>query len=162
MNRAQKKLAFNIFSIVFMTALFVFTMTHVKDFVIKREAMTAMKGLGREILAYRGRHGSLPSQGLVDSMVADVSGSVRLGHYEYRARWISFDDGPETILAYSRRKFSSFLLRNGYVVLTLNGGVHFWSNKHFEEVFKAQQSQAELSEMKKAMPTDPFVSIFPE
>ncbi|OHB55277.1 MAG: hypothetical protein A2Y07_10970 [Planctomycetes bacterium GWF2_50_10] len=146
MDRVQRKLVRHVFTICFLTLLFVFTMINFKDVVTKRESMIAMGELGKFILDYRSKMGSLPSQYTVESVIPSLRPNARLGPIQYRAPWIGYDAGPDTIVVYSSRDFNSFLLEDGAVVLTLDGKVHFWDEEKFRETLSHQQSQAEIRE----------------
>ena len=155
MDRVQKKLAFNFFTVVLLTVLFVLVMTHFKAVVIKREAMHGMNELGKYVLDYRSKMGFLPSESGIENIVGELSGRARMGKLQYRAQWIGYGAGPDTIVAYSKLTFKSLLVKSGYAVLTLDGQAHFWRPNKFEEVISHQQKQAEVDELKKVFTKPP-------
>ncbi len=118
-------------------------MVQLKDYVNRSEAMRAMTQLGDRILEYRKQYGSLPSQSFVDSIKGEVEGAVRIGNVNYRARWIGLDAPSDTILAYSQKRLPSSFLKDGYVVLRLDGLVEWLPTKRFTEVFARQQTPTE-------------------
>ncbi|UCD48568.1 MAG: hypothetical protein JSW27_13660 [Phycisphaerales bacterium] len=118
-------------------------MIHLKDHVNRSEAMRAMTQLGRLILDHRQEHGSLPPQSFVDQAKGNLEGAVRMGRVRYRALWIGPDAPDETILAYSLKRHPSSLLKDGYVVLYLDGRVEWLPVASFEPLLAAQQSPAE-------------------
>ena len=74
----------------------------------------------QEVLKYRNRNASLPSE---SHLVRIKEQFVRLGTLHYRAQWIGFDSEPNAILAYTQKHYHSIALRPGYVVLYLDGRV---------------------------------------
>lgn len=125
------------------TAAAVVGMMHLKDYVNRSEAMRAMTQLGQRILEYRRQYGSLPPQSFVDNIKDDVEGSVRIGNVNYRAMWIGLDAPDDTILAYSRKCHSSSFLKDGYVVLRLDGAVEWLPTKQFAALFATQRTPTE-------------------
>jgi type II secretory pathway pseudopilin PulG len=125
------------------TAAAVVGMVQLKDYVNRSEAMRAMTQLGQRVLDYRKQYGSLPPQSFVDSIKDDVEGAVRMGNVNYRARWIGLDAPSDTILAYSQKRLPSSFLRDGYVVLRLNGTVEWLPTREFANLFVKQRSAAE-------------------
>ena len=118
-------------------------MIHLKDYVNRSEAVRAMTHLGGRILDYRKRHGSLPPESFVDSVKGDLDGAVRMGNVRYRALWIGLDAPDGAILAYSQKKHPSSFLRDGYVVLRLNGDVEWRPSAEFKALLAEQQTPAE-------------------
>lgn len=119
-------------------------MIHLKDHVNRTEAMRAMTELGRRVLAYRREHGTLPDESFVRGIKEQLEGSQRLGHLEYRADRISGYAPQWTILAYSLKRHPASFLRDGYVVLRLNGYVEWMPIASFEVVLSEQGAQDEL------------------
>lgn len=131
------------------TVAAVIGMIHLKDYVNRSEAVRAMTHLGDLILEQRQTHGSLPPQSFVDSAKEGLEGAVRLGRVRYRALWIGPAAGGETILAYSHKRHSSSLLKDGYVVLFLDGRVEWLPEAQFEPLLAAQQTPDERQAVKK-------------
>jgi len=124
-------------------------MIHLKDHVNRSEAMRAMNQLGQRVLAYRQQNGSLPPQSYVDTIKGQVEGSVRIGNLRYRALWIGLEASGDTILAYSQKRHPSSLLRDGYVVLRLDGRVEWMPSAQFQGLLTTQQTPAEVQAGKK-------------
>jgi len=119
-------------------------MIHLKDYVNRSEAVRALNQLGQRIGDYRKQHGSLPPQSFIDTVEGQVEGSVRLGQLRYRALWIEPGASADTILAYSQKRHPSSLLRDGYVVLYLDGRVEWVVGEAFESQLARQQNRAEV------------------
>jgi len=118
-------------------------MVQLKDYVNRSEAKRAMTQLGQRILEYRKQYGSLPPQSFVDSIKGDVEGAVRIGNVSYRARWIGLDAPADTILAYSQKRHPSSLLKDGYVVLRLDGTIEWLPTAQFAALFAKQRTATE-------------------
>ena len=118
-------------------------MVQLKDYVNRSEAMRAMTQLGQRILEYEKQYGSLPPQSFVDGIKGNVEGAVRMGNVNYRARWIGLDAPADTILAYSQKRLSSSFLKDGYVVLRLDGTVEWLPTSEFAKVFAQQRTPTE-------------------
>jgi len=125
------------------TAAAVVGMVQLKDYVNRSEAMRAMTQFGQRVLDYRKLYGSLPPQSFVDGIKGDVEGAVRMGNVNYRARWIGLDASSDTILAYSQKRLPSLFLKDGYVVLRLNGTVEWLSSEEFVALFSRQRTADE-------------------
>jgi hypothetical protein len=141
MNKRQKSLVLNIVAVLVITVAFIVLMMNVKDLLNKKEAMRAMEVIGREILNYRGRYGSLPPESY---LVGIRKRFVRLGELNYRAQWIGFDSEPNAILVYTRKNYHSLAASSGYVVLHLDGQVEWIGRKKFEAILREQQTAREI------------------
>jgi len=139
----KRALLIESFLVLAATVAAVIGMIHLKDYVNRSEAVRAMTELGDLILERRQAQGSLPPQSFVDSAKEELEGAVRLGRVRYRALWIGPDAPAETILAYSHKRHPSSLLKDGYVVLYLDGRVEWWPAPRFEHLLAAQQTPAE-------------------
>jgi hypothetical protein len=131
------------------TVVAVAGMIHLKDYVNRSEAVRAMTHLGELILDHRQTQGSLPPQSFVDDAKGDLEGSVRMGRVRYRALWIGPDAPDETILAYSHKRHPSSLLKDGYVVLYLDGRVEWLPSARFKRLLIDQQTPAERQSAQK-------------
>ncbi len=129
------------------TAIFVVVMINVKDVVNRSEAIRAMELLGKEVQEYRNEYHSTPPESHFNQMKNSVS-TVRLGEVQYRAQWIGFDDGPDTVLAYSYKNYR-FLVGRGYVVMRLDGSVEWIERDEFIKLLKKQQTDAEVELLNK-------------
>lgn len=143
MNRRQKALLTESMLVLAATALAVVGMMHLRDYINRSEAMRAMGQLGGRILDYRRQYGSLPPESFINSIKGDLEGSVRLGNVRYRALYIGLDAPAETILAYSERKYSSFFVDDGYVVLHLDGTVKWIPAEQFPGLYRKQRTPDE-------------------
>jgi len=142
-NRRQKALLTESMLVLAATALAVVGMMHLRDYINRSEAMRAMGQLGRRVLDYRRQHGSLPPESFINSIKGDLEGSLRLGNVRYRALYIGLDAPAETILAYSERKYSSFFVDDGYVVLHLDGTAKWIPAKQFPGLYLKQRTPDE-------------------
>jgi hypothetical protein len=144
LNRKQKKLLANVVIVVAFTTAMVVGFANIKNVINRSEATRAIGILGKEILQYRQKYGSLPPETYV-KQYEEAIGAVRLSDLQYRAQWIEYGADPNTtILAYSEKNYRGFV-KGGYLVLWLNGKVEWISNKkQFEKILAAQQQQQEL------------------
>jgi len=143
MERRQRALLIESAIVLIATVAAVVGMVQLKDYVNRSEAMRAMTQLGQRILEYRKQYGSLPPQSFVDGIKGDVEGAVRMGNVNYRARWIGLDAPSDTILAYSQKRLPSSFLKDGYVVLRLDGTVEWLPTRQFTFLFAAQRLPTE-------------------
>jgi hypothetical protein len=142
LNRKQKKLLANVVTVVVFTTAMVAGFANIKNVINRSEAIRAMGLLGKEILQYRQKYGSLPSEIYV-KQYEEAIGAVRLSA-EYRAQWIEYGSDPNTtVLAYSEKNYRG-LVKGGYIVLWLNGKVEWINKKQLEKILAAQQQQQEL------------------
>jgi hypothetical protein len=149
MNKAQKQLLTNLVGTVVIISAFIFGFENFKDYVNKSEAIRAFNQLGQKIFDYRKQYGQLPSEFLIANLKEQLEGSRRVGNIFYRAQWVSIDSPPETIVAYTEKKYHS-LIESGFVVLRLDGQVLYLPRKEFNELLAKQQTSAETEEMKKS------------
>jgi len=140
----QKRLLTESVVVLTATVAAVVGMMNLKDYVNRSEAIRAMNQLGVRVLEYRKVNGSLPSQSYVDSIKGQLEGSVRMGTVRYRALYIGLDAPDSTILAYSLKRHPSSFLKDGYVVLHLDGRVEWMPTEQFADLFAPQQAPAEL------------------
>ena len=143
MNTRQRALLTESLFVLVVTMVAVIGMVQLKDYVNRSEAMRAMTQLGQRVLEYRKQYGSLPPQSFVDSIKEEVEGAVRIGNVKYRARWIGLDAPADTILAYSQKRLPSSFLKDGYVVLRLDGAVEWLPTREFATLFARQRTPTE-------------------
>jgi len=148
MNRRQRAVLTESAIVLVATAGAVVGMMQLKDYVNRSEAMRAMSQLGTQILEYRRQYGSLPPQSFVDDIKGEVEGAVRMGNVVYRALWIGPDAPGDTILAYSQKRLPSSFLKDGYVVLRLNGAVEWMPTQQFAALFPKQRAPTEPDQSK--------------
>jgi len=149
MNKRQKAILINFITVIVITVIAVVVMINFKDWVNRSEAMRAMEHLGREVLKYREKCGSVPPESYVERIRENLQGHVRLGNLHYRARWIGFESTPDVILAYAERNYRSLLLGSGFIVLRLDGRVEWMEKQEFEKLLAQQQSPMEIQMLQK-------------
>ncbi len=132
MNKRQKALVIRLTTVIFITFALVFGVSIFKEYVNRSETMIAMKELGRIIKYYRDKNGSFPPESFVNDIKGDLPGSSRVGELHYRGKWIDYMSGPETVIAYTKKKFLGIFLPDGYVILRLNGNVQWLPEEEFE------------------------------
>ena len=147
MNSRQRALLTESLLVLTATAGAVVGMMHLKDYINRSEALRAMDQLGRRVLEYRQRYGSLPPESFLDSVKGDLEGAVRMGNVRYRALYIGLDAAPDTILAYSERRYPSSFVRDGYVVLRLSGQVEWLPVARFAALLATQRAPAETGRL---------------
>jgi hypothetical protein len=149
MNRRQKSILRNTTTVIVITAIAVAAMINLKNWVNHSESMRAMEHLGRIVLQYREKYGSVPPESYIDRIKEELEGHVRLGEVIYRAQWISFESTPDEILAYTEKHHSSWLFGKKYIVLRLNGRVEWMDKREIETLLAQQQSSQELEMLHK-------------
>ena len=147
MNRRQKSIIINFFVVVAGTTVFVAAMLNVRDHLNRAEAVRTMEHLAEKVQEYREKFKSTPSKTYLVGHRTDFE-DVRLGDFEYRAPWIKFGAGPDTILAYARKNYQ-FLIGRGYIVMRLDGRVEWMKKVEFEVLLKKQQTEAEIELLQK-------------
>jgi hypothetical protein len=80
----------------------------------------------------------------VDGIIKTFSGEPRLGVLNYRARWVTVNSPPETILAYVNKDYNSFFYHPGVIVLRYDGRIEWMNKASFEKLLAAQQTPLEL------------------
>jgi hypothetical protein len=148
-NKRQRALLTESILVLAATTAAVVGMIHLKDYVNRSEAMRAMGQLGERVLEYRKQYGSLPPESFVNSIKGSLEGSVRMGNVKYRALSIGLDASADTILAYSEKRHPSSFLRDGFVVLYLDGRVEWMPKASFEALLTEEEAPGELKNAKK-------------
>ncbi len=146
MQKRQRQIIANFVIVIAVTVGSVVAMINFKDMVNRSEAVRAMEALGKQVIAYRQQYGAAPAESYVDSIRDSLPGSARLGDLQYRAQWIGFGSSDDTILAYTRKTYSTSFLEDGAVVLRLGGTVEWMAAREFEPLLNKQQ-KAEEREM---------------
>ncbi|MHC4114435.1 MAG: hypothetical protein ACYSSL_03835 [Planctomycetota bacterium] len=146
MNRRQKAIIIKLITITSITAVAVIAMINFKDYINRSEAGRAMEHLGKLVLQYRKEHGGVPPESYVDNIREDLEGHVRLGKLQYRALWIEPESGPNEILAYTEKKYRSFFLNDGFIVLRLDGRVEWMNKPDFDKILAEQQTPMEKAQ----------------
>ncbi|MGB7582996.1 MAG: hypothetical protein WBL85_11190 [Sedimentisphaerales bacterium] len=145
MNRQQKWVLTNFALVIMITAAAVLGMIELKNWVNRSEAMRAMEQLQKAVTEYRGKTGSVPPESYVDGIIKTFAGEPRLGNLNYRARWITIDSPPETILAYVNKDYHSlFSHQTGVIVLRYDGRIEWMDKARFDKLLAPQQTQMEL------------------
>ncbi|MBN1795706.1 MAG: hypothetical protein JW804_03455 [Sedimentisphaerales bacterium] len=143
LNKRQKKIVYDLVSVVVVTVIVVIAMFNFKDYVNRSEAMRAMTHLGQICLDYRSENNQVPSTYYVDSIKKQLEGGVRAGEIIYRGRWITFGASDDEILAYTKKGYGRFFLGSGYIVLRLDGTVEWMKPQQFKELLASRQSTEE-------------------
>jgi len=149
MNKRQKAILLEFVTIILATVIAVIAMINFKDWVNRSEAIGAMEQLSQEVLRYRKEYGAVPPESYVTAIKRNLKGWVRLGDLKYRAQWIDLEATPDEILAYTERKYPSSLLKDGYVVLRLDGRVEWMGKQQFENLLAQQQSKTEIDMLRR-------------
>jgi hypothetical protein len=144
MNRKQKWILTNFILVILVTAAAVLGMIELKNWVNRSEATRAMEQLQKAVMVYKGKNGSVPPETYVDGIVKTFAGEPRLGNLNYRARWVTFDSSPDTILAYVIKNYHSFLYQPGAIVLRYDGRVEWMDKASFDKLIAKQQTPLEL------------------
>jgi hypothetical protein len=143
MNKRQRAILTNIVTVLVITVVAVVAMINFKDWVNRSESIRAMEYLGQTVLQYRKEHGSVPPQSYVDRLKEGLPGGIRLGSLRYRGLWIDFESSGDEILAYAEKRYPSSFLRDGFVVLRLDGRVEWMGEEEFKKLLAQQQSPME-------------------
>ncbi len=141
MNRKQRTLLINFIIVAVFTCVFIFAVFQLRDHVNRKEALFTMEMLRKEILDYKEKFRSLPPESwVVNNDVLDAARFKR--GFIYRARWIDYGAGDDTILMYMFLGTRSFF-RDGYAVMRLDGTVEWVPKERFEKQLASQQSREE-------------------
>jgi hypothetical protein len=144
MNRRQKWVLTNFALVVLITAAVVIGMIELKNWVNLSESKRVFEQLWQAVETYKQKNGSLPPESYIDNLKTSFEGQMRLGNLNYRARWIGFDSSPDTVLAYVRKNYHSFLFHPGAIVLRLDGRIQRMDKAAFDKLIKAQQTPLEI------------------
>jgi len=144
MTRQQKWILTNFAVVILITATAVLGMVELKNWVNRSEATRAMEQLQKAVAEYRAKNGSVPPESYVDGIIKTFAGEPRLGNLNYRARWISIDSPPETILAYVNKNYHSFFSHPGVIVLRYDGSIEWMDKAKFDKLLAKQQTRMEL------------------
>lgn len=149
MNKRQMAILTDFAIVIIVTVIAVAAMVNFRDWVNHSEAMRAMDQLGRLVLEYRKEHGSVPPESYVDGIRRNLQGDIRLGKLNYRALWIESESSPDEILAYAERNYRSLFLKDGFIVLRLDGRVEWMGKQQFRTLLAEQQSPMEIQMLHK-------------
>jgi len=142
MNRRQKSTILNLLSVIILTAVLVSAVGYWKNHVNKSDSIRVMRLLSKVVRQYRQQnHKALPPESYINRQ-REAIGDARLGRIQYRARWIDFNAGMDTILAYAHKDYG-MAAGKGYIVMRLDYNVEWMGEMEFEELFAAQRNQAE-------------------
>ena len=151
MNERQKAILRDTTTVIAITAIAVVAMINLKNWVNRSEAMRAMEHLGRIVLQYREKYGSVPPESYIDRIKEELEGHVRLGKVIYRAQWIDFESTPDEILAYTESPYSSWLFGKKHIVLRLDGRVEWMDKRELDTLLAQQQTSQELEMLHKKL-----------
>jgi hypothetical protein len=144
MNKLQKWILTNFVFAILVTTAAVVGMIELKNWVNRSEAMRAMGNLGQVVSDYKQKNGYVPSESYVEGLKKTFEERSRAGGLNYRARWISVDSSPDTILAYARENTHSLFFRPGAIVLRYDGRVEWMDKASFDKLIAGQQTPLEL------------------
>lgn len=147
MNKRQKWAVTNFALVMLITAAAVLGMVELKNWVNRSEAIRAMEQLQKAVAEYRAKNGSVPPESYVDGIIKTFTGESRLGVLNYRARWITIDSPPQTVLAYVNKNYHSFFSHTGVIVLRYDGRIEWMDKASFDKVLSPQQTKIELEMM---------------
>jgi hypothetical protein len=147
MNRQQKWILTNFVLVILITAVVVAGMVELKNWVNRSESVRAMEQLQKAVTEYREKNGSVPPESYVDGIIKTFAGEPRLGTPNYRARWITIDSPPGTILAYVNKDYHSLFSHPGVLVLRYDGRLEWMDKAKFDKLLASQQTQLELETM---------------
>lgn len=143
MNKKQKNFLIKFVLVIAITVIMVIGVSNFKEYVNRSETLRAMTDLNQRIIEYRKLNGTLPSEDFINTIRSDLMGSARVGNIEYRGKYIDYLSGPSSVLAYSKKEFSGFLIPDGYVVLRLNGQVQWLTADEFKTEMALQWKPGE-------------------
>jgi hypothetical protein len=149
MQRRQKAILINFTIVITITIISVVVMVNVKDIINRSESLRAMNQLSKIVLEYKDKYGLVPPESHIEKIKINLEGAVRLGNLRYRSRWLDTNSGPDVILAYVEKKYSSPFVADGYILIRLNGKVERMSKKEFSSLLAKQQKPIEAEEMGK-------------
>ena len=144
MNKRQRSILIEVFTVLIVTAVAVVGMINFKDYVNRSEAVAAMEQLGQFVLQHKADTGRTPSESVFLTKAREVQGGVRLVGLKYRGLWLGPDADPNDTLAYAEKTYPSSMLDDGYVVLQLDGTVHWVPKTEFEKRLARQRSDVEI------------------
>jgi len=149
MNRRQKAVLTKFFVVITITALMVTGMVNFKDWVNRSEALRAMEHMGKIVLRHRKEKGVIPSESYIITIKEQLEGHARLGDIQYRALWIDSESSEDEILAYVEHNFRSLFIKEGFIVLFLDGRVNWMDKQEFKTLLRSQQSPMEIEALQK-------------
>jgi len=149
MNKRQKTTLRDFAIVIAVTAIAIIAMVNFKDWINRSEAMQAMEHLSQTVLDHRKKHGSVPPESYIYKIKENLKGHLRIGNFQYRARWLEFDSGPDEILAYTEKNYHSLFLDDGFIVLRLDGRVEWMKKREFKKLLAQQQSPQEIHMLQK-------------
>jgi hypothetical protein len=120
-----------------------FAMYELKNWANRSEALRAMGQLAKIVSEYKQKNGSIPPESYVEGLKEKLEGRVRMGNLHYRARWISFDSSPDTIVAFVRKRYNSLFFKPGAIVLLFDGRVEWMDEASFEKLYARQKNPLE-------------------
>ena len=132
MNKRQRALLLESVIVLGAAVVVLLVLLNLKDWTNRREALRAMAYIAAQIQAYQQTHGSLPPSEHLDRVRATAPGRKRLGKLEYRIQDIEANSPDTALLAYAKQTYHSLLVRNGYIVIHLNGQVSWMTAAQFQ------------------------------
>ncbi len=145
MTRQQRWILTNFVLVIVITVTTVLSMIELRHWVNRSEATRAMEQLQASVAIYRQKNGFVPPESYVENIVKTFEGNRRLGNLIYRARWITFDSKPDTILAFVRKNEHTLFLKPGAIVLRFDGTIVWMDKESFDKLLASQQTPEELA-----------------
>ena len=144
MDKRQKSILAEFFTVIAVTAIAVIGLINFKDWVNRSEALQAMHEASVHILEYDKENGMFPPESYVKRLRNKLQGGVRMGQLQYRGLFIGHTAEPNEILLYSEKEYKSSFLDDGYIVLFVDGTVKWMGVEQFEEMLSEQQTDFEI------------------
>jgi hypothetical protein len=138
MNKRQTSIVRHFLVVIAVTLAVIFGLINLRDTVNKSEAIREMGVLARTIQDYRHKNGSLPSEAFLKPVIGGFS---RTSNLQYRAQHVLYDSPADTIVAYSKRRSYSFLVKSGYVYIQFDGQVKWMPPAPFEQMLARQDNE---------------------
>jgi hypothetical protein len=138
MNKRQTSIVRHFLAVIVVTLAVTFGIINLRDAVNKSEAFREMDVFAKTIQDYRHKNGSLPPEAWLKPIIVSFS---RTRDLKYRAQNVLYDSPPDTIVAYSKRRSYSFLVKSGYVYLQFDGQVKWMLPAQFEQMLAKQDAE---------------------
>ena len=148
MDKRQKAILAKFISIIIITIISIVAMINVKSWINHSEAMRAIEHLSQIIIQYKEDYGSVPSETYIHDIKEKLRGYPRLGTLHYRALWIDLESTPDEILAYAEQNYNSWFVKDGFLLIRLDGRVEWMNKQEFKTTLAEQQTQAEVQALK--------------
>lgn len=143
MNKLQRRILVNFAIVTAATIAAALVMFELKNWANRSEALRAMEQMAKVVADYKQKNGSVPPESYIEGLKMKLEGQVRMGHLNYRARWIGFDSPPDTVLAYVKKDYHSLFFKSGVIVLRFDGRVEWMDKTSFDKLYARQKKPLE-------------------